>query len=94
MGEQAPRPQLGRRRRRAVEVDRVFTEQRQTADADLYAQLKDEYALVGNVNKFALSHNARVASFTMATFAEDTSTLPTLGAPKDVRPYTPLGRVH
>ena len=64
------------------------------ADADLYAQLGAAYALTGNVNKFALRHNAAAAGFTMATFAEDTSTLPTLAEPKPVRSYTPLGRVR
>ena len=61
-----------------------FTPVEDGADADLYAQLEQSYTLVGNVNKFALSHNAKAAGFTLATFAEDSSVLPTAKAAKAV----------
>lgn len=64
------------------------------ADADLYAQLMDSYTLVGNVNKFALQHNAKSAGFTMATFAEDTSSLPAASAKMAVRPHSHGGKVR
>ena len=64
------------------------------ADADLYAQLMDSYSLVGNVNKFALQHNATSAGFTMATFAEDTSSLPAASAKMAVRKHSPNGKVR
>ena len=64
------------------------------ADADLYAQLTDSYSLAGNVNKFALRHNAQSAGFTMATFAEGTSSLPTASAKMAVRPHSHAGKVR
>jgi Zn-dependent M28 family amino/carboxypeptidase len=64
------------------------------ADADLYAQLMESYSLVGNVNKFALQHNAKSAGFTMATFAEDTSSLPAASAKVFARPHNHSGKVR
>jgi Zn-dependent M28 family amino/carboxypeptidase len=64
------------------------------ADADLYAQLRDSYTLVGNVNKFALQHNAKSAGFTMATFAMDTSSLPSARSKMSVGPNSPSGAVR
>jgi Zn-dependent M28 family amino/carboxypeptidase len=53
-----------------------LTPEQDGADAALYAQLRDDNPLVGNVNKFALRHNSHAAALTIATFAEDTSALP------------------
>ena len=46
------------------------------------------------MNKFALNHNAKSAGFTMATFAEDTSSLPATSAPLQPRSFTPAGKVR
>ncbi|WP_309648726.1 M28 family peptidase [Nocardioides sp.] len=39
------------------------------ADADLYAQLDQGYDLLGNVNVFALGHNADAIAYSVGTFA-------------------------
>ncbi len=71
-----------------------FTPVADGADADLYAQLDDSSSLVGNVNKFALRHNAQSIGFTMATFADDTSSVPAASAKMAVRPHSHGGKVR
>lgn len=39
------------------------------ADADLYAELDEVYDLVGNVNRYALGHNADAIAYAVGTFA-------------------------
>ena len=39
------------------------------ADADLYAELDQMYDLVGNVNRYALGHNADAIAYAVGTFA-------------------------
>ncbi|GGO22183.1 M28 family peptidase [Micromonospora parathelypteridis] len=50
--------------------------ERNGADADLYRQLRQEYRLFGNVNTFAIDTNADAIATAVATFAQDTSTIP------------------
>ena len=39
------------------------------ADADLYAELDEAYDLLGNVNRYALGHNADAIAYAVGTFA-------------------------
>lgn len=50
-------------------------------DAALYAQLEEDYDLVGNVNTYALDVNSDVIAGTIMTFAFDTSTVNGVRAP-------------
>ncbi|GFJ94868.1 aminopeptidase [Phytohabitans rumicis] len=53
-----------------------LTPERDGADAALYRQLRREYRLFGNVNTFAIDTNADAVATAVATFANDTSTIP------------------
>ena len=53
-----------------------LTPERNGADAALYAQLRAEYRLFGNVNTFAIDTNADAIATAVATFAYDTSSIP------------------
>jgi Zn-dependent M28 family amino/carboxypeptidase len=53
-----------------------LTPERNGADAAVYAQLRREYRLFGNVNKFAVDTNADAVATAVATFAYDTSAIP------------------
>jgi Zn-dependent M28 family amino/carboxypeptidase len=53
-----------------------LTPERDGADAALYAQLRAEYRLFGNVNTFAIDTNADAIATAVATFAYDTSSIP------------------
>jgi Zn-dependent M28 family amino/carboxypeptidase len=53
-----------------------LTPERDGADAALYAQLRAEYRLFGNVNTFAVDTNADAIATAVATFAYDTSSIP------------------
>ncbi|GLI03725.1 aminopeptidase [Phytohabitans aurantiacus] len=53
-----------------------LTPERNGADAALYRQLRREYRLFGNVNTFAFDTNADAVATAVATFANDTSTIP------------------
>jgi Peptidase family M28 len=46
------------------------------ADAALYRQLRREYRLVGNINTYAIDTNTDAIATAVATFANDTSTIP------------------
>jgi Peptidase family M28 len=46
------------------------------ADAALYRQLRREYRLVGNINTYAIDTNADAIATAVATFANDTATIP------------------
>jgi Zn-dependent M28 family amino/carboxypeptidase len=53
-----------------------LTPERNGADAALYAQLRAEYRLFGNINTFAIDTNADAVATAVATFAYDTSSIP------------------
>ncbi|MCA2215955.1 M28 family peptidase [Jidongwangia harbinensis] len=53
--------------------------ERNGADAAVYAQLRREYRLFGNVNKHAIDTNADAVATAVATFASDTSAIPPRG---------------
>jgi Zn-dependent M28 family amino/carboxypeptidase len=53
-----------------------LTPERDGADAELYAQLRREYRLFGNINTYAFDTNADAVATAVATFAYDTSTIP------------------
>lgn len=53
-----------------------LTPERDGADAAVYRQLRKVYKLVGNVNTFALDTNADAVATAVATFAQDTSSIP------------------
>jgi Zn-dependent M28 family amino/carboxypeptidase len=53
-----------------------LTPERDGADPAVYAQLRREYRLFGNVNTFALDTNADAVATAVATFAQDTSSIP------------------
>ena len=87
----SPGPRCRRRRRtsrsgaasRAQQYDPCYhapcdslTPERDGADAALYAQLRAEYRLFGNVNTFAIDTNADAIATAVATFAYDTSSIP------------------
>jgi Zn-dependent M28 family amino/carboxypeptidase len=63
------------------------------ADPDLYAELRRQYRLFGNVNTYALDVNADAIATAVATFAYDTSTLPPRTAPAARGPAA-AGRTH
>ncbi|MGK5683249.1 M28 family metallopeptidase [Actinoplanes sp. URMC 104] len=66
-----------------------LTPERDGADAEVYAQLRRVYRLIGNINTFALDINADAIATAMATFARDTSTIPprtTAAAARTVQP--------
>ncbi|GAA0463288.1 amidohydrolase [Paractinoplanes deccanensis] len=53
-----------------------LTPERDGADAAVYRQLRQEYRLFGNVNTYAFDLNADAVATAIATFAQDTSSLP------------------
>ncbi|XVU28803.1 M28 family metallopeptidase [Actinoplanes sp. CA-054009] len=53
-----------------------FTPEKDGADAALYKQLRKKYHLIGNINAFALDVNSDGVATAVATFAQDTSTIP------------------
>jgi Zn-dependent M28 family amino/carboxypeptidase len=59
-----------------------LTPERDGGDAAVYAQLRREYRLFGNVNTFAFDTNADAIATAVATFAQDTSTIPPRTAAK------------
>ncbi|HET6528991.1 MAG TPA: M28 family peptidase [Actinoplanes sp.] len=70
-----------------------LTPERDGADAELYAQLRREYRLFGNVNTFAIDTNADAIATAVATFAYDTSMIPprttTMAAARSAAAGTP-----
>jgi Zn-dependent M28 family amino/carboxypeptidase len=53
-----------------------LTPEKDGADAALYRELRKKYHLFGNINTFALDVNADGVATAVATFAQDTSTIP------------------
>jgi Zn-dependent M28 family amino/carboxypeptidase len=53
-----------------------LTPERDGADAAVYAQLRQEYRLFGNINTYAFDTNADAIATAVATFANDTSAIP------------------
>ncbi|GAB3833635.1 M28 family metallopeptidase [Dactylosporangium cerinum] len=56
--------------------DDLFRVVQKGGDAALYAQLRSQYTLFGNINTFALDTNADAIATAVITYAFDTSTIP------------------
>ncbi len=56
--------------------DDLFRVTQKGGDAALYAQLRGQYTLIGNVNVFALDTNADAIATAVITYAFDTSSIP------------------
>jgi Zn-dependent M28 family amino/carboxypeptidase len=62
-----------------------LTPERDGADAAVYARLRREYRLFGNINTFAVDKNADAVATAVATFAYDTSSIPPRAAAVSAR---------
>ncbi|MET7419709.1 M28 family metallopeptidase [Dactylosporangium sp. NPDC005555] len=56
--------------------DDLFRVTQKGGDAALYAQLRQQYTLIGNINTFALDTNADAIATAVITYAFDTSSIP------------------